>query len=142
MLVLGVLPGLLVAVILSLIQLMQRLARPPVTLLARDPATGAWGRAERHPDWSTPPGPRRRGDEGPLFYANALAVKDRLLAAVETAEPRPAAIVLDLGRNDEIDVGALDMLADLARRAGARRRRAAADRACTCRRWRCSAATG
>jgi sulfate permease, SulP family len=40
-LVLGVLPGLLLAVALSLVQLMQRLSTPLVTPLARNPATGA-----------------------------------------------------------------------------------------------------
>jgi SulP family sulfate permease len=54
-LVLGVLPGLLVAVVLSLILLIKRLSRPPVVVLARDPETGAWGRAERHPGWAQEP---------------------------------------------------------------------------------------
>jgi high affinity sulfate transporter 1 len=113
-LLLGVLPGLLVAVALSLVILMQRLARPPITLLARDPATGAWGRADRHPGWTTQQGVLVAGTEGPLFFANALTVKDVVVATVEATEPKPAALVLDLTRNDEIDVGSLDMLKDLA----------------------------
>ena len=51
----GVLPGLLLAAGLSLIVLVQRLSRPPGAVLARDPATGAWGSAERHPEWTTVP---------------------------------------------------------------------------------------
>jgi high affinity sulfate transporter 1 len=113
-LLLGVLPGLLVAAILALVQLLQRLARPPLAFLARDPVSGAWGNVERHPDWMTPPAVLVAGTEGPLFFANALTIKDRLLAAVGAAEPRPDALVLDLARNDELDVGALDMLTDLA----------------------------
>ena len=113
-LVLGVLPGLLLAVGLSLVQLMQRLSTPPVTLLARNPATGAWGSKERHPDWGLAPGVVVAGAEGPLFYANAETVKKRLVESVYAAQPKPAALVLDLARNDEIDVQALDMLGDLA----------------------------
>jgi MFS superfamily sulfate permease-like transporter len=111
---LGVLPGLLVAVVLSLIQLMQRLARPPLARLARDPATGAWGSAERHPDWTKAPRTLVLGTEGPLFFANALTVKDRIVSALGGANGKPEAVVLDLSRNDEIDVGSLDMLKDLA----------------------------
>jgi sulfate permease, SulP family len=112
-LVLGVLPGLLIAAALSLVWLMKRLGRPPLATLARDPATGAWGHVERHPGWSRTPDVLVVGAEGPLFYANALTVKDRIVEAVEDAEPRPVAVVLDLSRNDEIDIGSLDMLADL-----------------------------
>jgi MFS superfamily sulfate permease-like transporter len=54
-LALGVLPGLLVAAGLSLIAVIHMLSRPTMGELARDPGTGAWGRADRHPDW---PGPR------------------------------------------------------------------------------------
>jgi high affinity sulfate transporter 1 len=111
---LGVLPGLLLAVALSLIQLMQRFARPPLARLARDPATGAWGSAERHPGWTTAPRTLVLGTEGPLFFANALTVKDRIVSALEGTDGKPAAVVLDLSRNDEIDVGSLDMLKDLA----------------------------
>jgi MFS superfamily sulfate permease-like transporter len=113
-LLLGVLPGLLVAVILSLIQLMQRLARPPLARLARDPATGTWGSAERHPGWKAAPDVLVMGTEGPLFFANALTIKDRIVAALDGAHGKPAVVVLHLSRNDEIDVGSLDMLKDLA----------------------------
>jgi SulP family sulfate permease len=119
-LVLGVLPGLLLAVALSLVQLMQRLSTPPVTPLARNPATGAWGSKARHPDWEAAPDVLMVAVEGPLFYANAATVKKRLVEALEAAEPKPAAIVLDLARNDEIDVQALDMLGELADELAAR----------------------
>jgi MFS superfamily sulfate permease-like transporter len=109
----GVLPGLLLAAVLALIALMKRLGRPPLAILSRDPETGAWGRADRHPGWAAPPGVLVAAAEGPLFYANALTIKDRVLEAVEGEDPRPAVLVLDLARNDEIDVGSLDMLGDL-----------------------------
>ncbi len=51
-LVFGVLPGLLIAAGVSLVLVIQRLSRPDVALLARDPATGAWGSRERHPGWT------------------------------------------------------------------------------------------
>lgn len=113
-LVLGVLPGLLVAAGLSLVVLIQRLSRPPVAALARDEATGAWGRADLHPDWERRPGIVAARVDGPLFYANAVAVKERLLDLVHAAEPRPGALVLDLAESPDLDVETLDMLAELA----------------------------
>jgi sulfate permease, SulP family len=113
-LVLGVLPGLLIATVLSFVVVVTRLTHPPLAILARDPATGAWRNAARHPDWSTVPRVLVVGAEGPLFYANAVDIKDLLLEAVEAAEPKPTAVVLDLSRNDEIDIGTIDMLHELA----------------------------
>jgi high affinity sulfate transporter 1 len=112
-LVFGVLPGLLIAVVLSLIELMQRLSQPPLAVLVRDPASGMWGNRERRPDWQPATGALVMGIEGPLFYANSESVKQRLLDAVDAEEPRPEVIVLDLVRNDEIGVQALDMLGEL-----------------------------
>ena len=45
--------------------------------LARDPATGAWARVERHPDWETTPDVVVTRVDGPLFYANATVVKEQ-----------------------------------------------------------------
>lgn len=112
-LVFGVLPGLVIAAGLSLMALVHRLSRPPVERLARDPTSRGWGRADRHPGWELVPGVLVARVDGPLFYANAVTVKDHLLALVRDAEPRPAAVVLDLYQSDA-DVETLDMLAELA----------------------------
>jgi sulfate permease, SulP family len=53
-LMLGVLQGLIVSAGLTLVYVVARLSRPSVGTLARDPATGAWGRVDRHPDWAAP----------------------------------------------------------------------------------------
>ena len=81
-LVLGVLQGLIVAAGLSLVYVVMRISRPPVAALARDPATGAWGRADRHPGWQEPDGVLIVRSDGPLLYPNANAVKERVLALV------------------------------------------------------------
>jgi MFS superfamily sulfate permease-like transporter len=131
-LVFGVLPGLLIAVALSLVELMGRLSKPPVTLLARNPATGAWGSKDRHRDWATVPATIVLGAEGPLFYANADTVKHRLLDAIETTDPRPSVLALDLARNDEIDVQTLDMLGARNGARGPWSRASPRGRACAC----------
>jgi high affinity sulfate transporter 1 len=113
-LLLGVLPGLLIAVLLSLVLLIKRLSRPPIVVLARDPRTGAWARADGHPRWTAPPGLLVVRTEGPLFYANSVVVKEHLTELVRSCDPRPDAIVIDLSANHELDVETLDMLGELA----------------------------
>jgi sulfate permease, SulP family len=112
-LVLGVLQGLLVAAGLSLVILIQRLSRPPVRVLARDPATGAWDVAERHPDHARPDEVIVARVDGPLFYANSQSVKDHLLALARQAPAPPRGVVLELDQTD-IDVQSVDMLGELA----------------------------
>ena len=110
-LVFGVLQGLLIAAGVSLIDVIRRLSRPTVAVMARDPDTGRWGNAARNPDWDPLPGVLVVGSEGPLFYANAVSVKDRIHALVSRAEAR--LVVLELSENVELDVGTLDMLEEL-----------------------------
>jgi SulP family sulfate permease len=93
-LVLGVLPGLIVAAGLSLALLIYMLSRPAVDRLEA-PAEVLAARVQE-----------------PLFYANATAVKDQLLDLVRSTDPRPDVVVLELYQS-EIDVEALDMLAEL-----------------------------
>ena len=111
-LVLGVLEGLVVTAALTLIYVIQRLARPSVGPLARDPETGAWGRAERHPDWERPTGVLAVRSDGPLFYANTDPVKQRILS-LAADEPRPTAVVLTLAETTELDVQTADTIGEL-----------------------------
>jgi sulfate permease, SulP family len=111
-LVLGVLQGLVVAAALSLIIVIKRLSRPSVGTLARDPATGAWGRADRNPGWEAPPGVTVLRSDGPLFYANAVAVKEQILATARAEGSR--AVVIDMSGSTELDVETVDALGELA----------------------------
>ena len=119
-LVLGVLPGLLIAVALALVELMRRFGAPPVRVLARDPEAAVWEPAADHPAWSTTPGVLVAAAEGPLFFANSAGVKKALLELVGRAEPPPSVLVLDISRNDELDIQTLDMLGELTGELGSR----------------------
>ena len=113
-LVLGVLPGLITAALVSLVLIVQMLSRPPVDVLARDPSTGWWGRHDIHADWETSPGVLVVTIEGPLWYGNSVAAKDRVLAVVAAADPPPRRVVLELLTSSDLDVQGLDTLAELA----------------------------
>ena len=112
-LVLGVLRGLIVAAGLSLAIVIQRLSRPTVGLLARDSASGVWGNSDRHPGWKLTTEALVVRVDGPLFYANATTMKERVVDLVAQAEARPRAVVLDLSGNTELDVQTADTLAEL-----------------------------
>jgi MFS superfamily sulfate permease-like transporter len=111
MLVLGVLPGLVVAAGLSLMLVIKRLSRPSVGTLARDPATGVWGRVDRNPGWELPSGVTVLRSDGPLFYANAVTVKEQILATARAEGSR--AVVIDVSGSTELDVETVDALAEL-----------------------------
>lgn len=107
---LGVLQGLVVTAVLTLAWVLKRLGEPDLHPLARDPASGVWGRIDRHPDWIAPEGVHVLRNEGPLFYANVAGVKERILALAADTQP----VVLDLSASGDLDVGALDMVGELA----------------------------
>jgi high affinity sulfate transporter 1 len=109
-LTLGVLQGLVVTAGLTLVDIIRRFSRPGVARLARDPVSGAWGAADRHPEWELPDGVVVVRYEGPLFYPNAVYAKDATLA-LGAGAPR---IVLDLSSSADLDVAGLDALGELA----------------------------
>jgi len=112
-LALGVLQGLVVAAGLSLVYVVERLGRPSVGALARDPATGVWGRADRHEGWEGPDGALVVRSDGPFLYPNANLVKDRILALAAEAGQRPRTVVLDLSTSTDLDLQTADTLEEL-----------------------------
>ena len=111
---LGVLPGILVAVIASLLALVRRAYRPQVSVLGR--AAGETSADEdylfrsiaRHPEYTTVPGLVlfRFGNE--LFFANASYFRDETLRLVEAAAPRT--VLVDAAAVTYVDTTAVAML--------------------------------
>ncbi len=119
-LVLGVLPGLIVTAVLSLTRVIAVLSRPGIAGQARDPATGAWGTATRHPDWRPPPGILVAEIGSPLFYANSVYVKEQVLRLASSPATPPRGVVLDLAQSTDLDLESLDVIGELADELGAR----------------------
>jgi SulP family sulfate permease len=95
-LVFGVLRGVLAAVLISLLVLLHELDHPQIVAGERAP-----GLLAVRP-------------EGRLFFANARRVVDRIAAIAAGREPPPRVVLLDLGAVNDLEVTALDRLADLA----------------------------
>jgi sulfate permease, SulP family len=113
-LILGVLQGLVVAALLSLVYVVARISRPTVASLVRDPTSGTWHRADHRPDLAPPVGSIVVRTEAPLLYPNANDVKERVLALARAADPPARLVVLDLALTAQLDVQSADVLAELA----------------------------
>lgn len=118
-LLLGPLPGLLVAVLASVLGLVYRSSRITVEELGRIKAEkAAWGSIKDHPERRTVPGIRVLRISGPIFWVNAGLCSDQVTGHVEGRDEdhdELRAIVLDLEGTGTLDTTAADALAELAR---------------------------
>jgi SulP family sulfate permease len=112
----GMLAGVLVTVVLSLLLVAIRAAQPRRTRLARVPGTDSFRSVENVTEGSTEPGLVVYRFDAPLFFANAQLLADDLLAAVaEGVAPEPVRwVVIDAEGIGEVDSTGAAMLADLA----------------------------
>ncbi|MFI7680452.1 sulfate permease [Actinophytocola sp. NPDC049390] len=119
-LLLGVLNGVLVAIGLSILDLLRRIARPHDGILGEVPGMAGMHDVDDYPRATRIPGLVVYRYDAPLCFANADDFRRRALAAVE-ASPTPAVwFLLNAEANVEIDITAADAIedlrADLARR--------------------------
>jgi SulP family sulfate permease len=112
-LVFGVELGLAIAVVTSLLALVWHASRGRVTSLGRSPAGSDYASIVRHPDHRASPGILVLRPDEPLFFANAESLRASIRDAVAQADVPTHAVVLDLEMTGELDVPALDMLAEL-----------------------------
>jgi high affinity sulfate transporter 1 len=112
-LVLGVLVGVLVAVGLSVAELLRRVARPHDGILGFVPGTAGMHDVDDYPEARLVPGLVVYRYDSPLFFANAENFRTRALAAVETAPTPVAWFVLNAESNVEVDLTALDALEEV-----------------------------
>ena len=112
-LVLGVLPGVLLAVLVSVLTLIHGANHPPIEVLGRRPGSGHWRDLDRHPGGVTVPGLLVLRPVAPLYFANAPRLRRRLLELADAADPPPRVLLLDLDAVPGIDVTALDVVASL-----------------------------
>ncbi len=110
--VLGTLPGILAAVILSMVSLLRQANTPAVYVLGRKPGTDVFrARAVEHPEDEFAPGCLLLRPEGRIYFANAQRVVDRVVAHVQDAGAR--SVVLDLSAVPDIEYTGLKSLTEL-----------------------------
>ena len=114
-LVLGVLPGLGIAVGLSLAILIYRASRPHAAVLGRVPDERTYSDMARHPENETFPGLLLYRLDGQLFFANAGFAVDRLNALLSETQPPPRVVIWNLESTTDVDVTAAETLVRLVR---------------------------
>ncbi|HEY3005529.1 MAG TPA: sulfate permease [Kribbellaceae bacterium] len=112
-LVLGVLNGVLVALALSVLDLLRRVARPHDGILGYAPGVPGMHDLDDYPDARRVPGLVVYRYDSPLFFANAEDFRRRALAAVASAPGPVEWLLLNTEANIWVDITAVDALDDL-----------------------------
>ena len=114
----GVVGGVIIGVVLSLLLLISAVSRSPVRRLAYDERERAYVEARAHPEAHEHDHVLVVALLGPLFFADAAAVRTQILRMVR--ESAVTVVVLDLGTTPDIDVDGADTLTKVASRLIAR----------------------
>ncbi len=85
----GLLRGVMIGAIISLVLLIRRASRPHVAVLGRIPGTRRFSDRERHPDNELVPGVLIFRPESALIYFNMDHVRDIILDRVHAETPQP-----------------------------------------------------
>ncbi len=120
----GILQGILLAALVSVLILLVQASRPHVAFLGRVPGTTRYSDIARHPENEPIPGVIAFRPEGSLLYVNADVVLEVVLARLAAQPPGTVRLVVcDLSAAPHLDLAAVGMLRKLhaaAERHGAR----------------------
>jgi len=105
-----ILYGVLAAVVLSLLDLLRRVARPHDGILGYVPGLAGMHDVADYPGTRQVPGLVVYRYDSPLFFANAEDFRRRALAAVDAAQPPAQWFLLNAEANVQVDLTAVDAL--------------------------------
>ena len=110
----GLLRGVMIGAIISLVLLIRRASRPHVAFLGRIPGTRRFSDRERHQENELIPGALICRPEASLLYFNMDHVRATMLDRARAEAKPPKLVVLDLSAAAHVDMHAAQMLAELA----------------------------
>jgi sulfate permease, SulP family len=109
-----VLQGMIIGLLASLLLIVYKSSRPHLASLGRVPGVpGAYSALDRHPESEAIPGILIFRLDAPIYYANALTVRERAKALLEETQPPPHAVILDSAGQDSLDITSADMFKGL-----------------------------
>ena len=109
-----VLVGLVIAVLLSLMLVLYRASRPYVARLGRLSGERAtFVDLERHPEADAISGLLMLRIDAPLYFFNVNVARTAILEAVAGSDPKPSAVLLDIGATADFDVTTADTIRQL-----------------------------
>jgi sulfate permease, SulP family len=109
----GLLRGVLIGAIISLVQLLRRASRPHVAFLGRIPGARRFSDMARHPDNEPVPGALLFRTEASLLYFNADYVRDTVMKRVAEMGAGLRLAICDLSTSPYVDLAGAEMLAGL-----------------------------
>jgi len=113
-LLLGILQGMLLAALASVLLLLGSVSRPHVAFLGRIPGTNRYSDLARHRENETLPGVIAFRPEASLIYVNADAVMETVLRRLRSATPSDIHLVVcDLSASPSVDLAGSRMLHEL-----------------------------
>jgi high affinity sulfate transporter 1 len=110
----GLLRGVMIGAVISLVILIRRASRPHVAFLGRIAGTRRFSDHERHPDNELIPGALIFRPESGLVYFNMDHVRDTIADRVRAETAPPGLVVLDLSAAPHVDMHSAHTLAELA----------------------------
>ena len=113
-LLLGIEKGIAVAVVASLVVILQKTSRPHIAVLGRLPGTHLFRNVERSPSAVTTPGVLVVRVDAPLYFANAEYLKEKLERVAAEREEDLQVLVFDMSSVNDIDSSADRALHELA----------------------------
>src|SRR5499427_1177327 len=110
----GLLRGVMIGAIISLVQLLRTASRPHVAFLGRIAGSRRFSDRERHPDKELVPGVLIFRPESGLVYFNVDHVCESILKRVHAEPTPPKLVVLDLSAAPRVDLQSAHALAGMA----------------------------
>ena len=110
----GLLLGVMIGAVISLVQLIHASSRPHVAVLGRIPGSRRFSDCERHQDNQLIPGVIIFRPESSLVYFNVDNVVDVILSRVHAEPTPPKLVVLDLSAAPRVDMQSAYALAGMA----------------------------
>ena len=110
----GLLRGVMIGVVISIVQLAHAAAHPHVALLGRIPGTRRFSDCDRHPDNEQIPNIMIFRPESSLIFFNIDTVSDLILHRVLAGASLPTVVVVDLSEAPTVDLQSAHTLAAMA----------------------------
>lgn len=109
----GLLRGVLIGAVISMILLIRRASRPHVAFLGLIPGSRRYSDMDRHSENKPVPGITIFRSEGSLVYFNADHIRDTVMARVRATSPPPGVVLCDLSAAPFVDLAGAEMLKGL-----------------------------
>jgi high affinity sulfate transporter 1 len=109
----GLLQGVLIGAVISMVLLIRRASRPNVAFLGRIPGTRRYSDASRHPDNEPTPGLLAFRVEASLVYFNAEHIFDSVIARLDASSEPVRRVIWDLSTSPMVDMAGARLVANL-----------------------------